>query len=146
MNLKLGSKLKYLDFQKLKKILKIFFSAVTRLILKHILAIFRIIFQKIDIISDVIIPIAAILKKIFYHFFCNIKKYDCAKVHVKSIFLSGFTQGETLCAPPRGMIRQKYLGADRVNHTDSFLVHSNVCAQKYLKCACPSFDPVKPLK
>ena len=100
MNLKLGSKLKYLDFQKLKKILKIFFSAVTRLILKLILAIFRIIFQKIDIISDVIIPTAAILKKIFYHFFCNITKYDCVKVHVKSIFLSGFTQGETLCDPP----------------------------------------------
>ena len=48
--------------------------------------------------------------------------------------------------PPRGMIRQKYPGADRVNHIDSFLVHSNVCAQKYLKCTCPSFDPVKPLK
>ena len=30
----------------------------------------------------------------FYHFCCNITKYDCAKFHVKSIFLSGFTQGE----------------------------------------------------
>ena len=57
---------------------------------KNILAIFRIIFQKIDVISDVIIAIAAILNFIFYHFFCNITKYDCAKFHVKSIFLSGF--------------------------------------------------------
>ena len=38
---------------------------------KNILAIFRIIFQKNWQFSDVIIPIAAILKKFFYHFFCN---------------------------------------------------------------------------
>ena len=30
------------------------------------------------------------LEFFFYHFFCNIKKYDCAKFYVKSIFLSGF--------------------------------------------------------
>ena len=43
----------------------------------------------------------------FYHFFvclfvCNITEYDCAKFHVKSIFLSGFTQGEyyVLQLPP----------------------------------------------
>ena len=33
---------------------------------------------------------------------------------VKNIFLSEFTQG-ALCASPRGMIRQKYPRADRVN-------------------------------
>ena len=33
---------------------------------KRILAIFRIIFQKIDIVTDVIIAIAAILKKKFF--------------------------------------------------------------------------------
>ena len=40
------------------------------------------------------------LKKIL--FFCNITKHDCAKFHVKSIFLSGFTQGEyyVLQLPP----------------------------------------------
>ena len=58
---------------------------------------FALFFKKIEIISDVIIPITAILKIFFYHvffffFFCNITKYDCTKFHVKSIFLSGFTQ------------------------------------------------------
>ena len=84
---------------------------------KHFLAIFRIILQKTDIISDVIIAIAAILKFFFYQFFCNITMYNCAKFHVKSIFLSGFMQGSTLCPPPpRGMIRQRYPRADRVEH------------------------------
>ena len=46
-------------------------------------------FFKKDIISDVIIPIGAIL--IFFPpFLCNITKYDCAKFYVKSIFLSAF--------------------------------------------------------
>ena len=36
---------------------------------KDILAIFRIIFQKNGIISDVIIPTAAIFEIFFYHFF-----------------------------------------------------------------------------
>ena len=65
-----------------------------------------------DIISEVIIHIAAILKKIFHHFFCNITKYDCAKFHIKSIFLSGFTLG-ALCVPlpsTQTMIRQEYPG------------------------------------
>ena len=85
----------YLDFQKLKKDLENLFLAGTRLILekKHILAVFRTFFQKINIISDVIIPIAAILNFFFYQFFCDITKYDCAKFHVKSIFVSGFMQG-----------------------------------------------------
>ena len=82
---------------------------------KHILAIFRIVFPKIDIISDVIIAITSSLKFFFYQFFCNIAKYDCAKFHVKSIFLSGFMQGGTMCSP-RGMIRQKYPRADKVNN------------------------------
>ena len=83
---------------------------------KHILAVFRIIFQKKkDIISDVIISIAVILKIFFYHFFSNIVKHECAKSYVKSIFLSGFTQRGTLCAPPphQGMIRQEQPVADR---------------------------------
>ena len=113
----------YLDFQNLKKDLENLFSSCHKINFrkKHILAIFRIIFQKIDIISDVIIAIAAILKFFFYQFFCNITKYDCAKFHVKSIFLSGFMQGDTLCAPthPWGMIRQKYPGANTVKQLKS---------------------------
>ena len=56
------------------------------------------------------------LQFFLYHFFCNITKYDSAKFHVKSIFLTWYTQEETLCAPlhPRGMIRQKYPRAERV--------------------------------
>ena len=55
---------------------------------KHVLAIFRIIFQKN-------------LKNVFHHFFCNITKYDCAELYVKSIFLSGFMQwtGGTMYTP-----------------------------------------------
>ena len=68
-----------------------------------------------DIISDVIIPITEILKNVFHHFFSNIRKYDCAEFYVKSIFLSGFMlwTGGTMYTP-RGMIRQKHPGADRV--------------------------------
>ena len=51
----------------------------------------------------------------FLPIFCNIAKYDFAKFHVKSIFLSGFTQGgEGGGGGGWHMIRQKYLGADRV--------------------------------
>ena len=98
--------------------MKIFFLAVTRLILeeKRILVMFRIIFQKIDIISNVIIAIAAILKNFFYQFFFNMTEYDCGKFHVKSIFLSEFTLGEGgHNVPLSGMITQKYSGPDRVN-------------------------------
>ena len=51
----------YLNFQKLKKDLENLFSNCHKVNFrkKHILAIFCIIFQKIDIISDVIIAIAA---------------------------------------------------------------------------------------
>ena len=90
----------YLEFQKVKKILKIFFLAVTRLILeKNILQPFFAQFlKKNNIINDVIIPIATILKKFFYHFFCNIAQYGCSIFHVKSIFLSVFTPKRALCA------------------------------------------------
>ena len=69
----------YLDFQKMKKDLEKFFFSCHKVNFrkKPILAIFRIIFRKIEIISDVIIPIAEILKKNFYHCFYNIAKYDC---------------------------------------------------------------------
>ena len=56
-------------------------------------------------ISDVIMPIAAILKISFYDFFVNVTKYDCAKFHDKNLFLSGFRQGVTMCPstpPPFG--------------------------------------------
>ena len=103
------------DFQKLKKDLENLFLAVARLILeKNILQPFFTFFKKIDIITDVIISIAAILKIFFVPFFCNISKYDSAKFHVKSIFLLGYTPGGTMCLP-WSMIRQKYLWADRVN-------------------------------
>ena len=40
-------------------------------------------------------------KNFFSRLFCNIKKYDCVKFHVKSTFLSGFLQGGmTLCPLP----------------------------------------------
>ena len=86
-----------LTFRSWKKILKVFFLAVTRLILeekKHILAIFRIIFQKNWHNKLRHHPYSCNLKIFFYHFFCSITKYDCAKFHVKSMFLSGFTQEE----------------------------------------------------
>ena len=44
------------------------------------------------------------MKIFFHHFCCNITKYGCAKFCVKR-------RG----CPARGMIRQKYSGADRVN-------------------------------
>ena len=119
----------YLDFQKLKKDLENIFSSCHNVNFrkKLILAIFRIIFQKIDIISDVIIAIAAILNFLFYQIFCNITKYDCSKFHVKSIFLSGFMQrgrgrgGHYVPPSSRGMIRQKYPGANRVNSKICFI-------------------------
>ena len=58
--------------------------------------------KKIDIIRDVIIPVAAIFKTFCYHFFCNIKKYDCTEFHV---MLEAFSyqnlrrKGGGLCAP-----------------------------------------------
>ena len=63
-----------MTFKNWKKILKIYFLAVTRSILekKHILANFRIIFQKKWHNYDVIITIAAILKIFLHQFFCNI--------------------------------------------------------------------------
>ena len=85
----------YLDFQKLKKDLENLFSSLYKgnFRKKTYCSHFCIIVQKNYIISDVIITIAANLEIFFYHFFCNIAKYDCAKFYVKSIFLSGFLQG-----------------------------------------------------
>ena len=80
---------------------------------------FALFFKKIEIISDVIIPVTAILKTFFYHFFffffffffCNITKYDCTKFHVKSIFLSGFTQCELYVPLPHpGHVRKNNPG------------------------------------
>ena len=67
------------------------------------------IWKEIGKLNFVIIGIAmaAILKFFFCQFFYNITKYDYAKFHVKSIFLSEFTQG---------MIRQKYPRAYRVKN------------------------------
>ena len=49
-------------------------------------------------ISDVIIPIVAILKIFFYHIFCDITKYDFAKFYVKSTHTS-FNQLSVLIMP-----------------------------------------------
>ena len=55
-------------------------------------------FENIEIISGVIIPIAAHSKTFYYHyfclfFFCNIARYDRAKFYVKSVLLLRFMQG-----------------------------------------------------
>ena len=91
--------------------MKFFFLAVKRLILrKNILAIFR------------IIAILKKKKKKNYHFFGNITKYGCAKFHVKSIFLSGFTQGGV---GGGGVIRQRYPGQIELKCQEtSILFHS----------------------
>ena len=112
MNLYIFNLLCFLDFQMLKKYLENLFSSYHKVNFrkKCILAILRIIFQKINIISNVIISTAAALKIFSTNFL-----FFFAKFHVKSIFLSGFMQGEHYMPPlPRGMIRQKCPGADRV--------------------------------
>ena len=91
-----------LTFRSWKKILKIFFLPVTRLILekKYFLAIFRICSQKKKKWhNDFIILKAAILGKKFLPFFCNITSMT-ARFHVKSIFLPGFMQEGVLSPPP----------------------------------------------
>ena len=53
--------------------------------------------KKIDIIRNVIIPIAAILKKKCPPFFCNITNsttYDFAKFHVKTFSYQDLRRGE----------------------------------------------------
>ena len=124
------------------------FWAAAKLILekKHILAVFRIIFQKIDIISDVIIAIAAVLKFFFYQFFCNITKYDCAKFHVKNVFLSRFMQGEALCATPWGMMRQKYPGTDKVKTFFTMTEFVEKASEKYFPKICVRRKYTKVLK
>ena len=73
-------------------------------------------------ITDVIILIAENFEKSFIPVFCNITKYDYVKFHVKSIFLSGFTQ-RVYYVPDRDMIRQKYPGADRVKQLYVFALN-----------------------
>ena len=88
---------------------------------KHILAIFRIIFQNNWHNYLRHHPCCRNFENFFPTFFCKITKYDCAKFHVKSISYQdlhkrkggGGGGGGAMC-PPRGMIRQKYPGADRV--------------------------------
>ena len=93
-----------LTFKNLKQILKIFFLVTTRIILeekKHILAIFFIIFQKNYIISDVINPIAAILKLVFYHFFCNIQSMTVSNFMSKSFSYLHLGRGWHYVPPQR---------------------------------------------
>ena len=77
--------------------------------------------------------------KFFLPFFCNITKYECAKFHVTSIFLSGFMQGGegggtgTMCPP--SMVRQKYLRADKVNSLTNVLVMLELTFKYFLKIA-----------
>ena len=97
------------DFQKLKKDLENLFLAVARLILeKNILQPFFTFFKKIDIITDVIISIAAILKIFLYHFFVTFQSM------ILPNFMSKAFSYQDICLP-WSMIRQKYLWADRVN-------------------------------
>ena len=49
----------------------------------------------------------------------DLSKYDCAKFPVKSMLLSGFRQG-ALCAPPWGMMREKYPGTAKVKGVLSY--------------------------
>ena len=71
--------------------------------------IFRIIFQKkIDIIRDVIIPIAAILKKIVHHSFVTLQILQSMPNFMSKPFPIRIYAGGT------GIIRQKYPGADKV--------------------------------
>ena len=68
----------------------------------------------VDMISDIIIPIAAILKIFFYYIFCNITKYDFAKFHVKSTH-------------PGAWSDKKYHGADRVKSVLNKVIGPKAC-------------------
>ena len=59
------------------------------------------IFQKIGIISDVIIPVATVLKNFFYHFHVTLQSMTVS--NFKNVFLSGFMdkgEGGAMCSPP----------------------------------------------
>ena len=66
--------------------------------------------------------------KFFLPGFCNLRKYEWAKFHVNSNFLSGFRQVGRTMSPPRGMIRQKNPGADSVKY---FAICSSAMAHLY---------------
>ena len=99
-----------------------FLLAATRLILEknnnHILAIFCIIFPKIDIISDAIIAIAEMLKFFSTNFFVTLQSMTVPYFMSKAFFYQdlcmGGEEGCTMRPPsPRDIIRQQYPGADR---------------------------------
>ena len=68
---------------------------------KNILAVFRMIFQKKknDIIMDVIISIAAILKIFLYHFFATLHSMTVPNLMSKVFSYRIYTVGDTMCAP-----------------------------------------------
>ena len=67
-----------------------------------------------DIVNDVIIPIAVILKIFFYHFFVTLQSMTVPNFMSKAFSYQDLGSGRTMC-PPWCMIRQKYPGSDRVN-------------------------------
>ena len=112
----------YVDFQKLKKDIENLFSSCCKVNFreKHILAIFRIIFQNIDIISDVIIAIAAILKFFSTNFFVTLESMIVPNFISKAFFYQDLGRrvrvGHYCPLPPLGHDQtKKYPGADRVN-------------------------------
>ena len=73
------------------------FLAVTRLILekKNIFyPFFTYFFKKINIISGVIIPIAAIFKNVFYNFFVTLQGITVPSFMSKAFSYQGLTSGE----------------------------------------------------
>ena len=83
-----------------RKILKIFFLAVTRLLLEKKKLYFSYFLHNFSKNGHNLWRhqcYSCNFETFFYQFFCNMTEYDCAKFcakfHVKSIFLWGFTQG-----------------------------------------------------
>ena len=77
------------------------FLAVTRLILEKnniFYPFFTYFFKKINIISGVIIPIAAIFKNVFYNFFVTLQGITMPSFMSKAFSYQDLTSGE-LCAP-----------------------------------------------
>ena len=72
--------------------------------------------KKLDIISDVIISISAIIKTFFYHILVKLQSMTAPNFISKAFSYQNLRRGtESTICPPRGMIRQNYLGADKVN-------------------------------
>ena len=96
-----------LTFKSWKKILKIFFLAVTRLILNILIDIIN---DIIDIIDDVIIAIAAILNFFFYQFFVTLQSMTVPNFMSKAFSYQDLrrgghhvpTQGHVQTKMPRG--------------------------------------------